>query len=129
VNLGSPPIHLPNLNLRHHLLVKHPHIHAHPVERAARQRGPVGGCAARRAMVGREPVFIQVGADIGGDGARRGFDPHLRHRKIAPERAQRAVAIIDIVRPAGQGDAHHAAMAGARDMCVGHRVTHSVSSL
>ena len=84
----------------------------------------MGGCSARRAVVGGEPVFIQVGADIGGDGARRGFDPHLRHREIAPERAQRgaqgAVAIIDIVRSARQGDAHRAAMAGAGDMCVGH---------
>lgn len=122
--LQPPPIHLPHLNPRQHILPEHPQIYAHPVEIPPRQRQPVGGAAAGGAVVAGEPVFVQVGADIGGDGARRGFDPHLRHREIAPERAQRgaqgAVAIIDIVRPAGQGDTHHAAMAGACDGGVGH---------
>lgn len=93
----------------------------------------MGRGAANGAVVGGEPGFVQVGADIVGDGARRGFDLHVRNREIAPEpthlAAQRAVAIVHELRRAGQGDADGAAMAGAGDGRVGHFVTRSVSRL
>mgnify|MGYP007067073582 CR=1 FL=1 len=44
--LQPPPIHLPHLNPRQHLIPEHPQIHPHPVERPFRQRQPVRRAAA-----------------------------------------------------------------------------------
>ena len=64
-SLQPPPVHLPHLNPRQHILPEHPQIHAHPVERPFRQRRPVRRAAADGAVVGGEPGFIQVCADMG----------------------------------------------------------------